>query len=574
MNDPLINSQLGNYRLMQVLGEGSFARVYLGQHVHLNNYVAIKVLTAQLDVQDEQEFRKEAILLVSFKNAHIVRILDYGITDNRPYIVMDLARNGSLHKVYPHGTRVPLLKIVAYVSQIADALGYAHERNVVHRDIKPENILVGDTGELLLADFGIAKLQSTSSSHRTNTMAGTLAYMSPEQFDGQPGPASDQYALGIMTYEWLTGRFPFVGTIAEVTGQHINSAPPPMAQFNPEVTPEIEWAVQTALKKDPSRRFRTVQAFANALRQAAQVDIQQVSSVKVPIMRTPRPPIRQSGPTQTPERQNVPPEQKISADNNQFSRPPEKQYVPQRQPLAFSELPALPVAQLTDFWWPTFIIPVEERRTINKSGLPAEQLSAFGSLASFPSLPAQLPISNAPTPPSNGTLRGLQPLFGSALATPVLHDSQGQSRSSTPDLRSTGPAKGGPKLPPKVHRSSSGSGSAGAASTGTTGSTQSSPRPTPVSTSAPVGWTIAAILAISLGLILSISASNNYISSAQPMLIWSWLLDVFGTLACSVGLLRSGNHPSFRGWLILFLIVVIIMMLANFSILSAAHARS
>ncbi|MGH2510888.1 MAG: serine/threonine-protein kinase, partial [Ktedonobacteraceae bacterium] len=212
MDDPLLGQQLGSYQLIQVLGRGSFAQVYLGKHVHLYNHVAIKVLHAQLGPLEEKDFRQEALLLLNLRNEHIVRMLDYGVITSRPFLVMELAMKGALSKIYPHGTRLPLPQVVEYTLQIADGLGCAHEQRIVHRDIKPENILVNEKGDLLLGDFGIARLSSTSRASLTSTLAGTLAYMAPEQIMGQSNAASDQYALAIIVYEWLTGRFPFQGS--------------------------------------------------------------------------------------------------------------------------------------------------------------------------------------------------------------------------------------------------------------------------------------------------------------------------------------------------------------------------
>src|SRR5207248_4398447 len=124
------------------------------------------------------------------------------------------------------GSVLPLGTIVSYVQQVASALQYAHDERLIHRDIKPENMLLGRRDELLLSDFGIAILVQSSRYQSTQDMAGTMAYMAPEQIQGKPRPASDQYSLGIVVYEWISGDRPFHGSLSEMVGQHL-SAPPP-----------------------------------------------------------------------------------------------------------------------------------------------------------------------------------------------------------------------------------------------------------------------------------------------------------------------------------------------------------
>src|SRR6185312_16938843 len=164
MQDPLLGHQLGSYRLVEILGQGSFAQVYRGKHVHIDVFAAIKVLRTQFGDQEKENFRTEAVLLTKLKHERIIRFLDYGFIGGRPYLITDLAEKGSLNRIHPRGTRLPLQQIVGYVEQIAAGLDFAHTQHVIHRDVKPENILVSDSGALLLADFGIAKMLGTSGS--------------------------------------------------------------------------------------------------------------------------------------------------------------------------------------------------------------------------------------------------------------------------------------------------------------------------------------------------------------------------------------------------------------------------
>src|SRR5207244_7259461 len=144
-------------------------------------------------------------------------------------------------------------------------------KGVIHRDIKPGNILLGENKELLLSDFGNAVIAHSTESMPTQDKTGTYQYMAPEQFLGKPRPASDQYALGVVVYEWLCGELPFNGpSLLEVAVQHVQAPPPLLRAKVPSISPVIEAAVMKALAKDPKDRFESVQAFADALEQASQ----------------------------------------------------------------------------------------------------------------------------------------------------------------------------------------------------------------------------------------------------------------------------------------------------------------
>jgi len=264
-----VTEQLGNYRLVRHLGRGGFADVYLGIHVHLKTQAAIKVLHTELTSSDIEKFRTEARTIARLEHPHIVRVLDFGIEDHTPFLVLALAPNGTLRQRHPKGIRLSLPTIVSYVKQVADALQYAHQQKLIHRDIKPENMLLGRNNEVLLSDFGLVLIAQSSMSQSTKEMAGTIPYMAPEQLQGRPRPASDQYALGVVVYEWLTGDRPFQGSVLEIATQHLLRPPAPLHAKNPAIPPEIEEVVFAALAKDPQQRFATVQAFANALEQAS-----------------------------------------------------------------------------------------------------------------------------------------------------------------------------------------------------------------------------------------------------------------------------------------------------------------
>lgn len=260
---------LGHYRLICLLGQGGFAEVYLGEHIHLNTQVAVKVLHTRLVDEDVLAFKREAQTVARLVHPNIVRVLDFGVEDAIPYLVMDYAPKGTLRHAFPKGQRVPLPAIVAFTRQVAEALYYAHSQRLIHRDIKPENMLLGAGGEALLSDFGIALVLQSQHSQSTQNIAGTIAYMAPEQIQAHPVPASDQYSLGIVVYEWLCGMRPFQGSYTEIAVKQSVMPPPPLRSFAPDLPPPVEMVVMQALQKDPRQRFADVRAFALALEQAA-----------------------------------------------------------------------------------------------------------------------------------------------------------------------------------------------------------------------------------------------------------------------------------------------------------------
>ncbi len=267
-----IGQQLGNYTLTQLLGQGGFAEVYLGEHVYLKVPAAIKVLHTQLSDQDDTEsFLREAQFVARLAHPNIVRVLDFGIVEQVPFLVMDYAQNGTLRQRYPRGTRLPLTSVVSYIKQVASALQYAHDERLIHRDIKPENMLLGRRDEVLLSDFGIALVaQSSRYQNEEDVIGGTAAYMSPEQIQGKSRPASDQYSLAIVVYEWLTGERPFRGSFTEICSQHLFAPVPSLREKLLDIPAHVEQVITTALAKDAKQRFGSVQAFANALEQASQ----------------------------------------------------------------------------------------------------------------------------------------------------------------------------------------------------------------------------------------------------------------------------------------------------------------
>ena len=267
-----VGEQLGNYHLLRLLGRGGFAEVYLGEHLYLQNRAAVKVLHTRLSGEEAARFVTEARTLARLSHPHIVRVLDFALHEGIPFLVMEYAPGGSLRTRHPAGTRLPLDTIVSYVSQVASALQYAHDQRLMHRDVKPENMLLDAHEQVLLADFGLALLTSThpaSTQAMDPALAGTAPYLAPEQVQGTPRAASDQYVLGVVVYEWLSGQRPFRGTPIEVALQHVSAPPPSFHERVPDLSPAVEEIVMRALSKEPELRFPSVQDFATALQHAA-----------------------------------------------------------------------------------------------------------------------------------------------------------------------------------------------------------------------------------------------------------------------------------------------------------------
>ena len=266
------NDYIGKYRIIAELGGGAFGRVYKAQHTFLTNrIVAIKLMRAvSLDSpQERDQFLQEARILELLKHPRILPIIDVDIHEGSPYLVTEFASNGSLLDRLKHlGRRpLPIQEAVAILSQIGQALQHAHQQNIVHRDLKPENVLFNDKGEVLLADFGIATMLASAKTGLVG-IGGTPAYMAPEQFEGMASIKSDQYALGCMAYELMTGRKPFIvpNPSIEAMWYHHRMVPPTSpTQFNPYLPPHIEQAILKAMAKQRDERHADIKAFISAL---------------------------------------------------------------------------------------------------------------------------------------------------------------------------------------------------------------------------------------------------------------------------------------------------------------------
>jgi serine/threonine-protein kinase len=254
---------LGHYKLIRLIGRGGSADVYLARNLHLRSLCAIKILRTPLIRKGRYMFLEEARLVATLEHDHIVRILDFDVQNGIPFIVMSYAPHGSLRKHYPRGAQPGFDIILSYLEQIADALDYLHSRNLIHLDVKPENLLLGRNYEVLLGDFGITEVAHKVSGSRP----GTINYMSPEHTRGKPCAASDQYALAICLYEWLTGQPPFSGTRTEIRWQHLHDRPVSLCDLAPDIPLAMEKVVLRALAKNPQLRYPSVGAFVAAFRE-------------------------------------------------------------------------------------------------------------------------------------------------------------------------------------------------------------------------------------------------------------------------------------------------------------------
>ncbi|NDJ53313.1 MAG: protein kinase [Chloroflexi bacterium] len=280
-----VGRTISKVEIDRMIGRGGMAEVYLGRHTTLNRPVAVKVLQAHLldDESQMSRFTAEAQSVASLRHPNIVQVYDFDVLDDRPYIVMELLDGLSLKEYLKAlgkaGGTLSQQTVLRIITELASALDYAHERQIIHRDVKPANVMLrseagpidatrplSNTVDTVLTDFGIARIADASHKTASGVIVGTPAYMSPEQASGEKvTPSSDIYSLGVMLYELLSGRLPFDGeTSASVLLKHMTEVPPTLEG----ATPELDLVLTTALAKRPADRFQTAGALADALRSA------------------------------------------------------------------------------------------------------------------------------------------------------------------------------------------------------------------------------------------------------------------------------------------------------------------
>jgi hypothetical protein len=279
---PLEGLQLGRYQLLRLLGSGGMGEVYLATDTRINRQVAIKVIRDEVaaypNAQATQEvarlFQREMKAITVLDHPHILPLYDFGEEiinrSTLTYMVMPFRQEGSLADWLQQRSNSDMLSpedVSYFINQAAEALQHAHDHHLIHQDVKPSNFLIRSRAghpnrpDLLLADFGIAKF-TTATATASQSIRGTPAYMAPEQWDGQPVPATDQYALAIMAYQLLTGRPPFIGGPGQVMRQHFTAQPQPPSTLNPRIPHALDAVILRALAKQAEDRFLSIAEFA------------------------------------------------------------------------------------------------------------------------------------------------------------------------------------------------------------------------------------------------------------------------------------------------------------------------
>lgn len=289
--DELIGSMLGNYRVLATLGQGGMARVYKAYQENLDREVAVKVLPPwyAADHSFVERFNLEARLVARLSHPNIVTVHDASEQNGHLYIVMQLVDGGTLKQrldqLHVQGRIMDSAEASPIFIQLADALAYAHDQGIIHRDVKPVNVLMDRARRPILSDFGIAKVLASTKDNLTRPGAGvgTPEYMSPEQCQGGPVDGrADIYALGVMLFEALTGRTPFLGdNYPALAHSHIYEPPPQPSAINAAINPLFEQVILTALMKHPQLRYQRASDMADALERALTQSFPSVHSVSM-----------------------------------------------------------------------------------------------------------------------------------------------------------------------------------------------------------------------------------------------------------------------------------------------------
>lgn len=276
--EDLTGKQFGHYQIVAPLGEGGMAAVYKAYQPSMERHVAVKVLPRHMSTSEEfvNRFRREAKLLAQLQHPHILPVFDYGEADGYPYIVMPFINSGTLADLL-RKQQLSLPEVRRIMTQLGDALGYAHARGMIHRDIKSSNVLIDERGNCLLTDFGLARMsESATQITSSGAVMGTPAYMSPEQGTGANiDHRSDLYSLGVILYEMVTGRVPYTAeTPIAIVFKHIQDPLPSVRKLNPNLPEAVELVLLKLLAKNPTDRYQKAEDFVQAIQKAIpEVDI-------------------------------------------------------------------------------------------------------------------------------------------------------------------------------------------------------------------------------------------------------------------------------------------------------------
>ncbi|MGH3028378.1 MAG: protein kinase domain-containing protein, partial [Gaiellaceae bacterium] len=258
------------YELEELVGEGGMSSVYRAHDAVLERRVAIKVLHEHYSSDPEyvERFRREARAIARLAHPNVVTVIDRGEFDGRQFIVFEHVAGENLKTAIERVGALPVKRALILSIQIARALAYAHELEIVHRDVKPHNVLLDPGGAAKVTDFGIARtLDVEEALTQTGTVLGTGQYLSPEQANGGRGDErSDQYSLGVVIYELLTGEVPYSGgSLMAIAMKHVNDPVPSVRERRPEVSAHLDSVVACAMAKNPEDRFPSMQAMVTAL---------------------------------------------------------------------------------------------------------------------------------------------------------------------------------------------------------------------------------------------------------------------------------------------------------------------
>ncbi len=262
----------GRYKIIDRLGEGGMADVYLAEDLILNREVAVKLL--RLDFRDnpkaKKRFQREAMAATELNNPHIVGIFDVDEVEGMQYLVMEYVDGEDLKQYIKDHFPIPYAEVVDIMEQICSAVGEAHRHNIIHRDLKPQNILVDKKGYIKITDFGISRLATEDTMTQTKSIIGSIHYLSPEQIKGQIATKqSDIYSLGIILYEILTGKVPFNGdTAVSIAIKHSQEPMPSVRDFDPRIPQALENVILKATTKNPRDRYMDVNVMAADLNTA------------------------------------------------------------------------------------------------------------------------------------------------------------------------------------------------------------------------------------------------------------------------------------------------------------------
>ncbi|HLF74703.1 MAG TPA: protein kinase [Anaerolineales bacterium] len=264
---------IGRYEVLQELGQGGMAMVYLALDPYMKRRVAVKVLPRQFtfDPQFRTRFQREAEVIATLEHAYIVPVHDFGEEDDQPFIVMRYMSGGTLADRLSTGP-LPIPEIATLIEHIGSSVDYAHSLGIIHRDIKPGNILFDARGNPCLSDFGIAKIAEATAAFTGTGIIGTPAYMSPEQAQGEKNldGRCDVYSLGVVLFQALTGDLPFkADTPMGVAVAHITEPVPSLLERRPDLPAAFETVIRKSLEKNPAKRYQTAGELAQALQQAA-----------------------------------------------------------------------------------------------------------------------------------------------------------------------------------------------------------------------------------------------------------------------------------------------------------------